>query len=566
MLTKYYVCGNCGAPLDVSEGKAVVKCVYCSYVNETASIEDEMRRLMDDVRGWLSNIGVIGGAAVDAEMRALYFDDRIFPSLAVEFTNVVGDFVEPLNFPLLYTSFYDTVPDLQLDFKWDTRMGKPLQELAYKLSLPDVKSFATTPKSAEKLKALEFRAWTIPLLLNVLEFSMRNDADGYVMAMKNCERLKEKAEEIMNVSEGDKKIYHEILAERYNIATQYLKELAHKTVEKSTISEDSLKKTCGNLDELTNRLMKLKGAPRVDRIIVEEGLKKDEESYRTFSSLLHLNTLSEKPFNEFMKSFERLVKSTIINPREEVLNRMPEGLDISWFTETLELPKLSWFIETLKAILTKRSVKTYGLQEAENWADKNVKKPYRLYLYPFYIVKVATILKRGMLFWKKGEENAFYSLCDAAYNLSNQLFLEADYPSVLTPGFSKAINTKLGKEIENLKELPKKAPPKSVVIIPPTVTPSDAENLYQQAFTFREERLLLMKETGQTFKVPKSYGEKGFDPGKVKAIQPKTVELIHIPLAIGERKAALMGERFDLDQLPHRQKLAEEMQLLLEAL
>jgi hypothetical protein len=50
--------------------------------------------------------------------------------------------------------------------------------------------------------------------------------------------------------------------------------------------------------------------------------------------------------------------------------------------------------------------------------------------------------------------------------------------------------------------------------------------------------------------VPKSYGMKGFDPGKVKAIEPKTVELVYIPFAIGEKKVALAGEPLGLNNYP----------------
>lgn len=67
-------------------------------------------------------------------------------------------------------------------------------------------------------------------------------------------------------------------------------------------------------------------------------------------------------------------------------------------------------------------------------------------------------------------------------------------------------------------------------------------------------------------KIPSSYGSKGFDPGKVKAIRPKTEELVYIPYAIGQKKAGLAGDQFELDQLPHRQKLAVEMQIFRDAI
>lgn len=566
MSTKYYMCKNCGAPLSVTKKEELLKCVYCGVVNEISTIEDEMRKFMNDIARWLSSVGAVGGEGTDAAMRARYFADRIFPSLAVEFTNVVGDFVEPLEFPILYASFYDTLPHLQLDFEWKTNMGKPLQELAYKLSLPNVTSFATTPDLKEKLKSLEFRCWTIPLLLNTLGLVKSDSAENYVMATKSCDRIVEKIEEIKNFVEGDKKIYYEILAERFKLSSKYLNELAQKIAEKDSIPEEFLQEFYENLESLKNRLKELKEAPRIDRVLVEEGLKRDLESYSTFSSILSLYTLSKKPFNDFMDSLRRIVKSVILRPDERVLERVPDVLDMTWFTGTLELNKVSWFMENLKAVLTKRSVKVYGLEEVETWAAKNIKGPFEIYLYPFYLVRVATVLKKGMLLWKKGVENAFYGLCDAAFNLSDQLFLEADYPSVLTPGFSKAINTTLGKKIEELSQLRASSPRKNVVILPPTVTPTDAQNLYLQAFIFREERELLIKETGKALRLPSSYGNKGFDPGKVKAIVPKTEELIYLPYVVGERKSGLLGEQFNLEQLPHRQKLVDEIRLFLQAI
>ncbi|MEM3587927.1 MAG: hypothetical protein QXO71_11490 [Candidatus Jordarchaeaceae archaeon] len=565
MSVKYYMCKNCGAPLSVTKKEELLKCVYCGSVNEISNIEDEMRKFMNDIARWLSSVGAVGGEGTDVAMRARYFADRIFPSLAVEFTNVVGDFVEPLDFPVLYASFYDTLPHLRLDFEWKTNMGKPLQELAYKLSLPNVTSFATTPDSMEKLKYLELRSWMIPLLLNILSLVKSDSVENYLMATKSCDRVVEKIEETISFVEGDKKTYYEILAERFRLNSKYLNELANRIAEKENITEDFLQKSYDAIDNLRKRLKELKEAPRVDKILVEEGLKRDNESYRMFSSILSLYTLSKTPFNEFMRSLRRIVENTVLRPNERIIERVHEGLDISWFTGTLELDKVSWFVENLKVVISKRNVKVYGLDEAETWAEKNIRDAFELYLYPFYLVRVVTILKRGMLLWKKGEENAFYGLCDAAYNLSDQLFLEADYPSVLTPGFSKAVNTRLGKQIEELTQLRKTSVKKNIVILPPTVTASDAQNLYLQAFRFREERELLIKETGEKLRLPSSYGGKGFDPGKVKAILPKTEELIYLPYILSERKSRLFGESLFLEQLPHRQKLVEEMQLFLQA-
>ncbi|MFB0562102.1 MAG: hypothetical protein ACETWM_12935 [Candidatus Lokiarchaeia archaeon] len=565
-MKKYYKCGKCGAPLTFTKDQKIIKCEYCNYVNEVSSIEDDMKKFMSEVKQWLSNLGAVGGEAIDATMRGVYFEDKIFPSVAVEFTNVVGDFVEPLEFPILCASFYDAVPNLQLDFMWNTDMGKPLQEFAYKLSLPDVKSFAVTSDAKNKLKSLEFRAWIIPLLLNIITLGKRDSVENYETAIKNCDRIVEKIGEIMSIVEGETKAYYDILAERFKFGAQYLKELAKKVTKKETITEEFLQKTSSNVESLMNRLMELKGAPRVDRILVEEGLKRDVESYKTFYSILPLQTLSKKPFNEFMEAFERLVENTLFNPHEEVIDRVPRGFDMTWFTGTLELRKLRWFMESFTTVLKKRSFKVYGIEEAEDWAEKNVKSPYKLFLYPFYLVRVATILKKGMLFWKKGQENAFHGLVDAAYNLNDYVFLESDFPSVLTPGFSKAINTNLGRRIEELTQLGKSAPKKDIIVLPPTVTPIDAQNLYLQSFRFREEIELLMRDTGLRSKIPSSYGRKGFDPGKVKAIRPKTEDLIYIPYALGEKKAGLAGEQFDLDQLPHRQKLAVEMQAFLEAI
>ncbi|WXG41686.1 MAG: hypothetical protein WED07_13140 [Candidatus Freyarchaeum deiterrae] len=566
MSIKYYMCKNCGAPLSVTKKDEILNCIYCGGVNQISNIEDEMSKFMNDIAKWLSSVGAVGGEGTDAAMRARYFADRIFPSLAVEFTNVVGDFVEPLEFPILYASFYDTLPNLRLDFEWRTSMGKPLQELAYKLSLPNVTGFATTPEAKEKLMSLELRSWTIPLLLNIMGLAESDIVENYMMATKSCDRIVEKIQESMNFVEGDKKAYYDILAERFRLSSQYISELANKIAEKDNITEDFLQKSYETIGSLTNRLRELKEAPRVDRILVEEGLKRDGESYTTFSSILSLYTLSKKPFNNFMQAFKRIVESTVIRPSQKVLDMVPDVIDMSWFTGTLELDKVSWFMENLKTVLTKRSFKTYGISEAENWAEKNVKGSYELYLYPFYLVKVATILKRGMLLWKKGEENAFYGLCDAAYNISDQLFLEADYPSVLTPGFSKVIGTNLGSQMEELTSIGASAAKKSVVVLPPTVTPSDAQNLYLQAFRFREERELLVKETGARLRLPSSYGSKGFDPGKVKAIVPKTEDLIYLPYVLGQKKSGLVGEQFNLEQLPHRQKLVEEMRLFQQAM
>lgn len=309
MSIKYYMCKNCGAPLSVTKKDEILNCIYCGGVNQISNIEDEMSKFMNDIAKWLSSVGAVGGEGTDAAMRARYFADRIFPSLAVEFTNVVGDFVEPLEFPILYASFYDTLPNLRLDFEWRTSMGKPLQELAYKLSLPNVTGFATTPEAKEKLMSLELRSWTIPLLLNIMGLAESDIVENYMMATKSCDRIVEKIQESMNFVEGDKKAYYDILAERFRLSSQYISELANKIAEKDNITEDFLQKSYETIGSLTNRLRELKECPELTEYWLRKDLKEmgslTPHSPRFYPFILFQrspSTTSCRPSRELLKA------------------------------------------------------------------------------------------------------------------------------------------------------------------------------------------------------------------------------------------------------------------------
>ena len=561
---KHYSCSNCGGPLDVTGEESIVKCGFCGYVNEISRLEEEMAKFMEEVRGWLSSMGVTGGAAVDAVMRGAYFEDRIYPSLAVEFTNVVGDFVEPLDLPLVYPSFYRYLQDLQLDFDWDPGKGKPLQELAYKLSLPEVASFATTSKAKEKLKDLEFRGWLISLMLNIIDLGNRDDADSYIMAARSCDRLAEKTREMVNINEGDRKAYYEILADRLKLGSRYFRAMAHSATEKTKIPNELVEESNRLIEGMVSRLSGLAGAPRVDRIMFEEGLTRDRDSYRTVSAIFSLySSLGGQGYKQFMESFGALVWGTILRPGPEVLGRVPEYIDVSWFTSTMDLPKLAWFSSTMEELILQHRVRFIIPKDFEKWAGKEAEGDYKVYLYPFYLLRVRTILKKGILFWRKGQENAFYALCDGAFNMYDRLFIDADYPSCLTPGFWKAFKGKLAGALENLAQVQESSPPPGFTILPPTVTERDVENLYRQAFIFREERDLLEKETGRRVRIPSSYERKGFDPGKVKAVLPEVISTIYLPLVVGER-IRLAGWNFGLEDLPHRHLLAEEVRRFIQ--
>ena len=109
---KIFACGNCGGALEVSEKQSIIKCVYCGYSNDVTNLENDLQEFKGEVKAWLANLGAVGGAGMDVTMRQIYFRDTIYPALCTEFSNLVGDTEDILDFPLAYLHIYSKIPDL----------------------------------------------------------------------------------------------------------------------------------------------------------------------------------------------------------------------------------------------------------------------------------------------------------------------------------------------------------------------------------------------------------------------------------------------------------------------
>ncbi len=554
---KIYSCGQCGGPLQVSGDESVVVCSYCGFSNNVVSLEADFESFKKEVKSWLSNLGVVGQSGIDAGMRLLYFKDEIYPDLATEFTNIVGDVDVILDYPLVYLPIYSQLPDLAVRTQWDMSNGKPMKKYARKLESPELMSFAVDAKTKKLLLELRLDATLIPMLMDVVNLTIKPTPEHLQQCANTLEYLAQEIDPLITSLAGDDDlkdyvIYYEILKERIALAAESYKLLAETIANRSPVEKAWLNNTVRRLVEMRAQTKALGGVSVIDRVPMEAGLANDAEALLTWRDVVSSYLeITEKPFEDFITSLNAFSAKTFF------YNQKPRpGVDTTWFTDNMDSKKFTWFVGALGRAINERTIVVVPPDKGPQDAP---------FYYPFYFIYVKTILRSGALWWKKGESEDFYALCDAAFNLFPN-FYSGDYPSLLTPSGKKIIGKKVDNLLESLKELqPSGVSPESLVL-PPTVSPQDAEMIFVQAHNFREEAEIAKSE-GRVVEVPSSYKRKGFDPGRVKAVIPQVKALYYLPMAIVNGKPIVFGEKYGIEtELAFRRKFASDFEMFLRSI
>lgn len=544
---KTYACGQCGGALEVADKAKTANCAYCGYSNDITNMEKEFQKFKSEVQSWLMDLGVDSHSGVDAGMRRLYFKDEIYPDLCTEFTNVVGDTDDILDYPLLYLPVYRNLPDLAIRRKWSVDDGKPMKELGRRLESPQLKAFAPDALSQKLLLELKLKALMIPMLMDVIALSSSPDDINLQRSSSILKALADEVRAIVKVTSKDKtledqKVYYEMLESRLRINSEAYSRLSKSVSSRNLLDKEWLNSQMKVLYEQRAALKGLANVSVIDKIPLDYGLSNDGASLVTWNNILKSYlTLTEKPFTEFVSLLEQFAVQTFFFEKQAHV-----GVDIAWFTDSTDSQKFAWFIDALCSTCTTDSVKMIS---AEN-------KTKGRFLYPFYYLNVETILRSGSLWWKKGKAEDFHVLIDAGFNLYDG-FYRGDYPSLMTPVGKKIVGQDLERILDSLETTEATPVPSEMTLLPPIVSPQDATNIFIQAHNFRDEAEYARAED-ISVDVPKSYKKKGFDPGRVKAVMPKYVGLFHVPMAIKDGSTILYGDEYGLDRtLSHRMNLAK---------
>lgn len=561
---RVFACGNCGGALEVEDKVPTIQCVYCGYTNETADLESELAAFKEEMTGWLAGLGVAGGSGMDSTMRQIYFKDQIYPALCTEFSNLVGDAEDILDFPLAYLSIYQKIPDLAIRTDWSTDQGKPMKELARKLESSNLTGFVLDSESKYLLAELRLRALVTPMMMDIVDFADTPSTKNLRRSSEILNYLADQTQILASMPANDepskqRKVYHQFLAKRFTMSADAFDWMA-KTVESRKAEEGWSDEYTQSIRSMQIALRELKYISVIDRVLLDTGLQNDASALSAGHDLSMLYSENAKiPFEAFIQAVKILSEQTAL------YYKAASNIDLSWFQIGMNAEKFSWFLSTLHKTVTGKSFQIMADKvQVETWASK-VKNAKGFFLYPFFLLKVKSILKSGFLLWKKGNEETFYSLCDGAFNLFEG-FYTGDFPSLMTPGFKKMVGSKQEKLILSLAEThPRPLPPKWVPL-PPCVTPNDTAQLYTAAHNLLEE-VEFAKQEGIQAKIPASYKKKGFDPGKVKALAPEVIRVVYLPMVVTQKEVKLLGKHLGIEEkLTHRKQFAHSITQFLNAI
>lgn len=559
---RVFACGTCGGALEVDEKQAIIECTYCGYTNDVASLEKDFEEFKDEVKSWLTNLGAVGGSGMDVIMRQIYLRDNIYPTLCTEFSNLIGDTEDILDYPLAYLPMFSKMPDLSVRTGWSQTQGKPMKEFARKLGSPELLAFASDPESIRLIYELRLRALITPTLMDVVSLSNSPNPANFRHISKSLDYIVSQIKPLVDLKADDEpakenQTYYRLLSERFEMTAEALSKYAESLESRSPMEERWCEGVTERTEKMRETLRGTKYLSVIDRVLLDAGLENDRSALAAGYNLVsqYLN-ITDAPYEKYIEAVSRFTERTLFQ------SPSGERVDLSWFAYSINVEKLSWFLSSLNNAINEKSVIIMAEQPKVDAWVKRAKKPQRFCLYPFYLLRVKAILKSGFLLWKKGNEESFYSLCDGCFNLYDGFHM-GDFPSLMTPGFKKMVGSNRETLIDSMFKKGARSIPANWRILPPTTTPANVIRLYTEAHNFLEEAEFSKKE-GVSVKIPRSYSSRGFDAGKVKALTPEVLGLVYLPMVIEQGKSRVMGKHLGLDEnLSHRMNLLSSMEVFL---
>lgn len=420
-------CPGCMAPLPLPSDSSQVS-VICDYCGGTFMLQkaaDEMDRLKNDIRKWISQVaGSAGiGTTIDEASRKFIFNDKLLPPLKTA-TDRATDIFSLARYQALFTfPLLNKLPSSP--FNQNSHSASNLNNFVDKIKdtvarvqSPEIKIFALGEKEKYELHILEVRCLEAGYLSNVRHHLANPTPDSLQKAKTNLHALNElynTTNQLVSSVDMPLAKYSEALANRMKSLEEAVNNLEDLFSSSDGVMTDyvadKLELIAEKL-EYTGSAIEATGMNPRDTVPAAEGTRNDAESIRILANCVRFygqcGAETGVSFPTFLNNLEEIVdiaKTTSSNLKWLSAFLSNLILHVESLVGEASFPIVSDFSWSEGRMLTLVKSSFFGGKESVE-GDKKL-------LLPFWLAELDFSQQKGMIF-KKGQMASGLIITEAA--------------------------------------------------------------------------------------------------------------------------------------------------------
>ncbi|MHA1308862.1 MAG: hypothetical protein ACTSO7_16615 [Candidatus Heimdallarchaeota archaeon] len=518
-----YRCMNCGANIKFPKGENETTCEYCAYVNakETvnanfAEIEKYMLEKYNELQQQIDSIH--SGVQVDVESRDWIFNRDYKPRIETSFNNIEEKFEENFRKPLFNVSILadmDSKMSMEEIFnakEWNSELIKPVINFwSLELNHPVMKNMAAKPASKNYLENIQARGNLLSNIYWIRGLSVDFTKENIIRIEKFCSKSTGIAKKMsqkyskMNEEYQDEAFFYGYWEKRLALYSNLAKQLKNCLEGNYEEVNQEIKENIERIQQVIEEVTALKETQALYLLIpIIDGFTTDLTVFSFYHKVVEFIELL-KPKSDFCGVLEFVTKYLkYTNNKFNNFREMP-GWDNDWLLR-IESPldRIFASLENLVEIASiqkgRKKFLVLGDHEhrfSDGWQlnklyssnamrdTYHVKSKINAFL-PLAVVNSYSILTKGFLWLKAGEEFESYLFVNSAFNTDK---------SIEVGGYAKGLtfldlglkekNSKKIKLEEVISSYERAEPIKrkiKEIIIPPTATNNEIQEFISKTY------------------------------------------------------------------------------------
>ena len=408
-------CPGCMAPLPSPSDPSQVSvvCDYCGGTFALQTASEEMDRLKNDIRKWISQVaGNAGiGTTVDEASRKFIFNDKLLPPLknaADRATDVFGltRYQSLFTFSLLNglssSPFHYTLrsaPNLN-------NLVDKIKETVVRVQSPEIRLFAIGEKEKYELHALEVQCLEAGYLSNVRHHLASSTPDGFHKAKTNLHALNElynTTNQLVSAVDPSLAKFSDALATRMKLLEEAVSILDDLFSSTDGVMTDYVAENLESIAvkfEQTASAIEATGMKPRETVPAAEGTRNDADTVRILATCVRFygqcGAETGLPFTVFLANLEEMVEKA----------QTPSS-DLRWLSAFLS--NLVLHMESISGEASLPIVSDFGWAEGRMVSlvkssflsgKESVEEEGKILL-PFWLAEIDFSQQKGMIF-KKG--------------------------------------------------------------------------------------------------------------------------------------------------------------------